>query len=297
MPSTWAKCPGGCTLGKAKFRSNVYGEQVNVDKRRLESIYRIRTPEYVEFEFPLAGLMSRILAWLVDISISSIAAYAVIMFVITIGALGSLTGFATAIAFVVWFLASWCYLVFLEYRWNGQTIGKKIFGLRVIQQSGVRIGFYHSAVRNLIRPLDHLPLLYLVGGTLSVLSESSQRLGDLAAGTVVVKDRRSKIPQGLVRPTDPVPVMQVMRDNRLRERILRATVEEREVLIAAALRREDLSLEVRLNLFHALSHYLQERFNFFKPVHLSDEKLVVGIVNLIVETDLPERRSFASKLR
>lgn len=253
--------------------------------RRLESVHVVRTPEYVEFEFPLAGVMTRFLAWLVDVLISTAVA-ATLSTLIFMGAVVA-PGFAMALVFIVWFLVNWGYFLFLEYRYAGQTVGKRIFGLRTIQDSGVRIGFYQATMRNLVRAVDHLPVLYLGGGLLALISQKARRLGDIAGGTVVIRDRRRAIPASIARPSETVPSLQ---DRKVEDRIHRASVEEREVLLSAALRREELSMEARLGLFKALSDYVVERFSLEKPEHLSDEKFVVAIASLLVQ----ERPSLAA---
>ncbi|HEY3445731.1 MAG TPA: RDD family protein [Myxococcales bacterium] len=246
--------------------------------RRLESVHVVRTPEYVEFEFPLAGVMTRFLAWTIDVMISTAVAGAASTIVL-LGA-GLAPGLAMALVFIIWFLVNWGYFLFLEYRYAGQTLGKRILGLRTIQENGVRVGFYQATMRNLVRAVDHLPLLYLGGGALALISKKARRLGDLAGGTVVIRDRRRAIPASIARPSEIVPGLQ---ERKVEDRIRKATVEEREVLLSAALRREELSMEARLGLFKALSDYVTERFNLEKPVHLSDEKFVVAIASLLVQ--------------
>lgn len=251
--------------------------------RRLESVHVVRTPEYVEFEFPLAGVMTRFLAWLMDVALSTVvAAMASTLIFLATGMLAP--GLAMALIFIVWFVTNWGYFLFLEYRFAGQTVGKRIMGLRTIQDSGVRVGFYQAVMRNLVRAVDHLPLLYLGGGALALISDRSRRLGDIAAGTVVIRDRRRAIPAAIARPSEIVPTLQ---DRKVEDRIRKATVEEREVLLSAALRREELSLEARLGLFRALASYVDERFNLEKPEHLSDEKYVVAIASLLVQERRP----------
>lgn len=246
--------------------------------RRLESVHVVRTPEYVEFEYPLAGLMSRFLAWGVDVLVSTAAAAVLTLVVFIAGML--VPGFALAITFVIWFVANWGYFMGAEYLFAGQTLGKRIFGLRAMQESGVRLGFYHSALRNLVRAVDHLPVLYLFGGALAALSSKGRRLGDLAAGTVVVRERSRKLPAAIATPAEALLLLGA--DKRADERVKRATVEERQLLIAAALRREELSMEARLNLFRSLARYLVERFGLERPEHLSEEKFVVAIAGLLI---------------
>jgi len=249
--------------------------------RRLESAHEVRTPEYVEFEFPIAGLMSRLLAWLIDVVVSTAVAAGITLGIWLAGFL--LPGLALALTFVVWFLANWGYFLVCEYRMAGQTLGKKALGLRAIQESGVRLGFYHAALRNLIRAVDHLPALYLVGGSLALFSSKSRRLGDLAAGTLVVRDRRRALPSGIVPPAEAMEVLRA--DRKAEERVRRASVEEREVLLAASLRREELSMRARLTLFKSLAEYAEERFGLKKPEHLSDEKYVVALTGLLVRAE------------
>jgi uncharacterized RDD family membrane protein YckC len=246
--------------------------------RRLESVHTIRTPEYVEFEYPLAGLMSRFLAWLIDVLVSTTAAGALTLVVVLAGLL--VPGVATAVVLVLWFVANWGYFMGAEYLFAGRTIGKRALGLRTIQQSGARIGFYQAAIRNIVRAVDNLPILYLVGGTIAALSPKGHRLGDMAAGTVVVRERSRKLPSSIARPAEAMTLLGS--DKRIEERVRRATVEEREVLLSAALRREELSMEARLKLFRELAAYVSERFGIERPEHVSEEKLVVAVAGLLV---------------
>ena len=161
----------------------------------LDGTHTVLTPEYVEFRFTLAGLYSRFLAWLIDTSIVLFGTG----FVLTVLNLVmfAFPGVASALSFIVYFLVDWGYAITLETAWSGQTVGKRALHLRVIQESGVRIGFYHAALRNLARPVDRLPILYLVGGLTALISGSHQRLGDMLAGTIVVRERRLKVPSAL----------------------------------------------------------------------------------------------------
>src|SRR3712207_2418567 len=150
----------------------------------LDGSHTVLTPEYVEFRFTLAGLYSRFLAWLLDSLIILVATFAVVI-VLNIS-MALFPGFASALTAVIYFLLDWGYGIALETIWSGQTVGKRVMSLRVIQQSGVRIGFYHAALRNLARPVDRLPFFYLVGGLTALLSGSHQRLGDMLAGTIEI---------------------------------------------------------------------------------------------------------------
>lgn len=232
----------------------------------LDGSHTVLTPEYVEFRFTLAGLYSRFLAWLLD---------SVIILVSTVGVviglnitMAAFPGFASALTAVVYFLLDWGYGIALETMWSGQTVGKRVMSLRVIQESGVRIGFYHAALRNLARPVDRLPLMYLVGGVSALVSGSHQRLGDMLAGTIVVRERRLKVPSALGTTGEEG----LLADPLFVSRVKKLSTEERDVILSAAMRREELHMEARLQLFAALGARLQEALGMEKPAHLSDEK-------------------------
>ena len=88
---------------------------------------------------------------------------------------------------LTYFFLALAYPIFLEWRWQGQTIGKRIMGLQVVDEAGLRLTFSQVAVRNLLRIVDSMPGFYLVGGVSMVLNTKSQRLGDLAANTIVIR--------------------------------------------------------------------------------------------------------------
>ena len=88
----------------------------------------------------------------------------------------------------------WGYFTLFEAFWNGQTPGKKLFKIRVIQDSGRQITFFEAMIRNLIRVIDMLPSFYLVGVIAMICNRGHKRLGDLAAGTLVVHERPSEEP-------------------------------------------------------------------------------------------------------
>ncbi len=266
---------------------------------RLDGTHTVLTPEYVEFNFVLAGLMSRLLALLVDTVVSLLLTYVgflvVMIFAAVIGIAGSavgggesaVLGLGMAAQFVIWFLVDWGYMVLLESLWSGQTIGKRVMGLRVIQDTGVRVGVTQSLLRNLVRPLDKMPLFYFVGGAAALLSGSQQRLGDLLAGTIVVRERRLKIPAQLERPDGDTSLLA---DADFRARVAKLTAEEEALLFSASLRREELGMEARLNLFATLARRLEEQLGFSKPAHLSDEKLVLLVTAALAAKNAQKRR-------
>ena len=238
----------------------------------LDATHAVLTPEYVEFDFVLAGLYSRFLAWLIDALIVFTAS--MVAFFLIFIPLQLVEGIATFLFIVVYFLIDWGYGITLETWWSGQTVGKRVMGLRVIQESGVRIGFYQAVLRNLARPVDRLPFLYLVGGTVALFARSHQRLGDMLAGTVVIRERKLKVPSSVSQPEGETSLLS---DPQFRAKAAKLPPEDQEILFNAALRREELSMEARLKLFAALSERMQEEHAFHRPEHLSDEKLVLLI--------------------
>jgi len=153
---------------------------------QLDDRITIATPEGVAIEMVLAGLGSRFLARLLD---SLIQLVVIIALLIGLGVTGSPRGISLAVFFIGVFLVVFAYDVVFETLNNGRTIGKSAAGIRVVGQLGEPVRFVSSAVRNIVRIVDFLPIFYLVGTISIVATEHDQRLGDLAAGTVVARDR------------------------------------------------------------------------------------------------------------
>ena len=159
----------------------------------------IDTPELVSIEMPLAGIGSRFIALLVDYLIWG--AGLVVLIVLGIALLPALHTFnrisaqwAEAIVIFIIFLVQWGYFTLFEAFWNGRTPGKRVAKIRVIQRSGRSIGLVESMARNLVRYIDQLPFFYAVGVIAMFVTKQHQRLGDLAAGTLVVRDREPDSP-------------------------------------------------------------------------------------------------------
>jgi uncharacterized RDD family membrane protein YckC len=159
----------------------------------------IETPELVAIELPLAGIGSRFIALLVDYLIWG--AGMVLVYFLAFLLLPALYIFnrisaqwAEAIVIFVFFLLNWGYFTLFEAFWNGRTPGKRVAKIRVIQRSGRSIGLVESMARNLVRYVDQLPFFYAVGTISMFVTRQHQRLGDLAAGTLVVRDREPDSP-------------------------------------------------------------------------------------------------------
>jgi uncharacterized RDD family membrane protein YckC len=164
----------------------------------------IHTPEQVAIRFPVAGLGSRFLAIFADSMLQAAAWIGLFVILLLIASSAPKThtgelshnGEKWLIAGVILFnfLMYWGYFTLFEAFWNGQTPGKKLFKIRVIQDSGRQITLFESMTRNLIRIIDYLPGFYLVGVIAMLCNPRHQRLGDLAAGTLVIHERASESP-------------------------------------------------------------------------------------------------------
>jgi uncharacterized RDD family membrane protein YckC len=155
----------------------------------------IETPELVGIDMQVAGLGSRFVALLVDYIIWLIALITLIVIVSYVDP--SLSHFselgekwATAIVIFLLFLWYWGYFTLFEAFWNGRTPGKRIVKIRVIQRSGRGIGLFEAMTRNLLRIVDQFPFIYVIGVISILVTRQHQRLGDLAAGTLVVHEQQ-----------------------------------------------------------------------------------------------------------
>ena len=142
----------------------------------------ISTPERVTVGYELAGVGSRMLAQVIDALIVT----AIIFGILT--AAGTVQGpIALALAIGGITLSPVGYFLLLEWLRRGSTPGKAVMHLRVVRASGEPIGLSEAAVRNLVRIADFLPFGYVLGGICAMSSRDGRRLGDMAAGTVVVR--------------------------------------------------------------------------------------------------------------
>ena len=252
----------------------------------MRDVYAIRTPENVAFEFELAGVGSRAVAWFLDVLIMGLMiVVASCIFSMLAPALG---GFAMALLFIAIFLVQWWYSALFEWWLGGQTLGKKAVGLRTLQERGVRITFLQAVVRNLVRVVDLLPGLYFVGGVSALLDRSGRRLGDLAAGTIVVRERRAPRPTAVVPPSERYNTF--VSDPDVTHAARRITPPERDAMVSLGLRREELPLSIRHELFSRMSGHLEQRLGVPRPPYFSEEKFVLNLTAVVLGQS-SERRS------
>jgi uncharacterized RDD family membrane protein YckC len=149
----------------------------------------VATPELITFGYQLAGPGSRFLAQLIDFPLQLVILAAAIYAAVYLGgATGSDQAVFTAIVIAI-FIVVWAYYPVCEAAWSGKTPGKAVFGLRVVGDQGEPVRFSQVMIRNLVRIVDFLPVLYGVGIVCLFWNGRGKRLGDMAAGTVVVRER------------------------------------------------------------------------------------------------------------
>lgn len=237
----------------------------------------IRTPEGISFSLHLAGPVTRGLALAVDL-----AAISLIVFVLSRLVVPLLPVHPQVAQAAIFFAAGVAYGILLEWLWRGQTLGKRLLGIRVMDQQGLLLRFSQVAIRNLLRVIDALPAFYLVGGLALAASRRAQRLGDLAAGTIVIREPRLSEPDlrgvlaGKFNSFRGYPHLAA----RLRQRVAPA---EAAVALQAVLRRDQLDPDARTDLFAAIAEHIR-RLADFPPQAvegLSDEAYVRNVVDIL----------------
>lgn len=161
--------------------------------RKLSLDLQIETPENVILTYQLAGPAQRYIAYLIDLLIRIMVITGLILFVMPLFGL-VLPGTSMGMFLVLMFLNTWGYYTISEGFFHGRSIGKYFCGLRVIREGGYPITFWPALMRNLVRSADAF-IFYGIGITSMLLTQRFQRLGDLAAGTVVIQERSNKIPR------------------------------------------------------------------------------------------------------
>lgn len=169
----------------------------------LDETLNINTPENVTFDYDIAGIASRFTAALIDtvlIVILQMVTNLLVLLVLSrfgdgtgIDNLEMLGAWVVGLVGLISFLFLWGYYIFFEMLWNGQTPGKKAIKLRVIRSDGTAITLTESVIRNLVRLVDFLPAFYGIGTVSIFINRQTRRLGDLAAGTLVVHEKNQQV--------------------------------------------------------------------------------------------------------
>jgi uncharacterized RDD family membrane protein YckC len=174
----------------------------------LREEYTIDTPENVTFGYEVAGIGSRLIGALVDTTIVLAVQALFLILILVIGTFveeassalwaivdGSdsswISGLLIALYALLSFILFWGYFILFEYIWNGQTPGKRVAGTRVVQMDGSSISFLANIIRNLVRSIDLLPTAYALGAIVMFCNRHARRIGDFAAGTIVIRDQQA----------------------------------------------------------------------------------------------------------
>jgi uncharacterized RDD family membrane protein YckC len=243
----------------------------------------IRTPEGIVFSQLLAGLVTRFLACFIDqLCILTVLSVTGIIFQ-RLASAGF--DFAIALYVIAYFIISIGYGIFLEWNWRGQTVGKRLFRLRVMDVEGMRLQFNQIVVRNLLRFVDSLPIFYLVGGVTCWLNARCQRLGDIAANTVVIRNSfvaepdLNQVLAGKYNSLRQFPHLAA----RLRQNVSPA---EADIALQSLLRRDEFELVARVELFADLAAHFRAKVEFPAEAMdgVADEQFLRNVVDVIYRT-------------
>jgi uncharacterized RDD family membrane protein YckC len=238
----------------------------------------------VRFALPLAGIVARFLALLIDVF--AIATIGSILEKI-VGIIGWMSPDTVMAATVLgYFVLTIGYGIVFEWIWHGQTPGKRVLSLKVMDANGLKLQPSQIAIRNLMRAVDSLPGLYTVGGIAALLTRRHQRLGDLVANTIVVEQRRLTVPDLARLDLDEkfnslaaIPHLAA----RLRQQITPDLV---ELAYQALLRRQELALEVKLEVFRLLAGRFRALVKFPDEITsaMTDERYVRNALQIALVT-------------
>lgn len=241
---------------------------------------RVHTPEGITFSLLLASPLTRFLACAIDLG--CIIALATALGYLTRG-LGLLNAdLALAAELAGYFVISIGYGMFTEWYWRGQTIGKRLLRLRVVDAQGLKLNFDQIALRNLLRCIDMAPGFYAVGGVICLCTRYSQRLGDIAAGTIVIRTPVLSAPDLDQLATDKWNSLREYPHlaARLRQRVSPRTA---SLTVEVIMRRQDLEPARRVALFRDLASYFKEITPYPPEATegVSDEQYVRNVADIL----------------
>ncbi len=255
----------------------------------MERTARIATGESVAFTYELAGLGSRFFAVFVDVALQlAFLTLIVVAYLVVANAFASHarptalakagSAVLTALGVVAGFVLFFGYFIVLEWRWQGRTPGKRLVGIRVVRDGGFPLDFTSSVIRNVVRLLEVGLGLYAVSALVVLLSPANRRLGDMAAGTLVVRDNRFERPAVPPQADD----LQPGDDPLVRD----LTPAQRALVRRYAERRASLAPEYRLAVAAEIAAGIRPRLST-SFAHLDDEDLLVHLATTALAARLP----------
>jgi uncharacterized RDD family membrane protein YckC len=240
----------------------------------------VRTAEGIVFAHRLGGPIARFLSLLIDFVVVGVGTCLLSMAIAPLMILNN--DVAAGVHIVVGMVLGYAYWVVCEGAFRGQTLGKRMLRLRVLDAEGLPLCWSQVLIRNLLRAVDMLPAFYLVGGAAMLLSRRCQRLGDLAAGTIVVSEAKPVVP-----PFDRLerPRYNTLRDHPRHAMRLRQTITPEEAALAVRMlvRRDTFEDQARLACFSAMSAHMRARVELPEDalVGISDEQFVRNVVDIV----------------
>ncbi len=222
--------------------------------------YSISTPENVDLHLEIAGVGNRLLAQLIDSLINLLTALLVIIVALIAGFLISTLpldtqtkniwyGVLAMIAIFIIFIQLNCYFIVFEAIWQGQTPGKKVAEIRVIEANGQPLGWVGSIIRNLIRMVDQILFLGLL---IMLFDKNERRLGDMAAGTIVIREHKPDISTTQLLLASPAGAGSLLD-------IGRVTPAEYDLIVDFLKRRKSLAKAYRPLVAQKLAKYFHEK--------------------------------------
>jgi uncharacterized RDD family membrane protein YckC len=238
----------------------------------IDTATRIETPEHIAFEFRLAGPWRRCWAYGVDLLVRTVffvGLVAVSLMALAVTGFGDFVLAHAALLLLLYFALEWFYFVLFEWLWDGRTPGKKLAGLRVVKEGGYPIGASDAFLRNLLRAADFLPPYalpgffplptYLLGALVSGSDLKFRRLGDLAAGTIVIVEEPARL-----RAPAPVEPPPTAAESQLVPPHPRLSVEEKRTLDAFLRRFRTINPARREELCETFARHLERRLGVAK---------------------------------
>jgi uncharacterized RDD family membrane protein YckC len=251
---------------------------------QLDNTIEIITPENIAFRYQVAGPFRRVLAYLLDVVIRAMVLSVVSILVGFLFGIVGLADLGMGLLLVFWFVLAWFYGGLFETFWNGQTPGKRLMQIRVLTVDGQPINGLQAVLRNLLRAFDQQPAVFCVVGLVAAtLNHRFQRLGDLAAGTMVVVEERPWF-RGVVQLNNAEAI-------RLAAQIpagFQASRTLAQALAAYVQRRLSFPEMRKLEIAQHIGEPLREKFNL--PPDTNLDLLLCGLYQRTFITDRQEER-------
>ena len=244
----------------------------------------VTTPEHVEIQLETAGAGSRFLAILIDFAITT----GLSGFVSQVAALMLPNAIANAVIITASFVITWGWHLWFEIRHQGQTPGKRALSLRVVDARGLPLSVHQALVRNIVRVIDFAPLFYGVAAISSTVDPLRRRLGDIVAGTLVIREAKAPAYRGELAAERRFNTLRTPRVMRLiRHRI---SLQERELLLTICLRAEKMTPVARYDLMEEVAAAYRARLDVDEE-GVSGENFVRDLTSvLFAPSVLPSRQ-------